>query len=62
MDWIIKTGTYREGNAVTIILDCQINLTWAYSHHETKDCGDLKMELRECMLNSRKNIFKKATN
>lgn len=43
MDWIIKTGTDSEGNAITTTLDCQINVTWAYSHHETKDCGDLKM-------------------
>ena len=43
MDWIIKTGTDSEGNAITTTLDCQINFTWEYSHHETKDCGDLKM-------------------
>ena len=43
MDWIIKTGTDSEGNAITTTLDCQISVTWEYSHHETKDCGDLKM-------------------
>ena len=50
MDWIIKTGTDSEGNAVTTTLDCQINVTWTYSHHETISAGSLDDIIRVVFL------------
>ena len=36
MNYIIKTGTDSEGNAVTTTLDVQMNFTWEYVNHETQ--------------------------
>lgn len=36
MDYIIKTGTDSEGNAVTTTLNVQMNFVWEYSNHETQ--------------------------
>ncbi len=36
MDYIIKTGTDSEGNAVTTTLNVQMNFTWEYVNHETQ--------------------------
>ena len=36
MDYIIKTVTDSEGNAVTTTLDVQMNFTWEYVNHETQ--------------------------
>lgn len=37
MDYIIKTGTDSEGNAVTTTLNVQMNFTWEYVSHETQN-------------------------
>jgi hypothetical protein len=37
MDYIIKTGTDSEGDAVTTTLNVQMNLVWEYSNHETQN-------------------------
>mgnify|MGYP003150602703 FL=1 len=37
MDYIIKTGTDSEGNAVTTTLNVQMNYTWEYVSHETQN-------------------------
>ena len=37
MDYIIKTGTDSEGNAVTTTLNVQMNFVWEYSNHETQN-------------------------
>jgi len=50
MNWIIQTGTDSEGNAVTTTLDCQINVTWTYSHHETITAGSLDNIIRVVFL------------
>lgn len=36
MDYIIKTGTDSEGNAVTTTLNVQMNFVWEYVLHETQ--------------------------
>lgn len=37
MDYIIKTGTDSEGNAVTTTLNVQMNFVWEYVLHETQN-------------------------
>lgn len=37
MDYIIKTGTDSEGNAVTTTLNVQMNFVWEYILHETQN-------------------------
>ena len=37
MDYIIKTGTDSEGNAVTTTLNVQMNFVWEYCNHETQN-------------------------
>ena len=36
-DYIIKTGTDSEGNAITTTLNVQMNYTWEYVSHETQN-------------------------
>ena len=37
MDYILKTGTDSEGNAVTTTLNVQMNFVWEYVSHETQN-------------------------